>query len=128
MRMVNGINDIGRGYAALQIFSATLGMDCMSRSTYYVHFHQITADMEAEKKKVLETARGQVHGVYKERYPLSADESVLDIVVSYDGTYHKGGYTSLYGVGVTIDIESCLVVDYEVLSKFCYMCSTTTSE
>ena len=47
----------------------------------------------------------------------------LDVMVSFDGTWHKRGFTSLYGVGIVIDVMTGLVLDYEVLSKFCQACS-----
>ena len=44
------------------------------------------------------------------------------ICVSYDGTWMKRGFTSQYGVGVAIDILTCLVIDYEVMSLYCHGC------
>ena len=54
---------------------------------------------------------------------LDADpDAVIDIGVSFDGTWQKRGFTSLYGVGVCIDVMTGLVVDYELLSKYCHAC------
>lgn len=47
---------------------------------------------------------------------------VIDIAVSFDGTWQKRGFTSLYGVGVCIDVLTGLVVDFHVLSKYCHAC------
>ena len=46
----------------------------------------------------------------------------MDISVSFDGTWMKRGFTSLYGVGVVIEISTVLIVDFEVLSKYCHAC------
>lgn len=44
---------------------------------------------------------------------------VLDITVSFDGSWQKRGYKSLYGIGVVMDLLTGLVMDYEILSKYC---------
>ena len=49
--------------------------------------------------------------------------AAVDVVVSFDGTWHKRGFTSNYGVGIVIDVMSGLVLDFEVLSKYCLACS-----
>ena len=48
---------------------------------------------------------------------------MTNVTVSYDGTWHKRGFTSNYGVGVAIDVQIGLVLDYEVLSTHCHACS-----
>ena len=48
---------------------------------------------------------------------------MTNVTVSYDGTWHKRGFTSNYGVGVAIDVQTGLVLDYEVLSTHCHACS-----
>ena len=48
---------------------------------------------------------------------------VVDITVSFDGTWHKRGFTSNYGVGIVIDVSTGLVLDFEVLSKYCQACA-----
>ncbi|KAL8589053.1 hypothetical protein ACOMHN_055066 [Nucella lapillus] len=49
--------------------------------------------------------------------------AVIDGTVSFDGTWHKRGFTSNYGVGIVIDVMTGLVLDYEVLSKYCHACT-----
>ena len=49
-------------------------------------------------------------------------EAVINIQVSFDGTWQKRGFTSNYGIGVCIDILTGLVIDYEVLSLYCHAC------
>ncbi|CAL1300021.1 unnamed protein product [Larinioides sclopetarius] len=55
----------------------------------------------------------------------SSDKNdVIDIADSYDGTWHKRGYTSQYGIGIVVDILTGLVIDFEILSKYCPECTT----
>ena len=49
---------------------------------------------------------------------------VVHITVSFDGTWHKRGVTSNYGVGIVTDVSTGLVLDFEVvLSKYCQACA-----
>ena len=43
------------------------------------------------------------------------ENPIIDISVSFDGTWQKRGFTSLYGVGICIDVLTGYVVDYVVL-------------
>ena len=53
----------------------------------------------------------------------TASTDPLCITVSFDGSWHKRGHTSMYGVAAVIDVLTGLVVDYVVLSKYCHACS-----
>ncbi|GFW51236.1 uncharacterized protein TNCV_3595181 [Trichonephila clavipes] len=50
------------------------------------------------------------------------NQEIIDVSVSYDGTWQKRGHTSNLGLGIIIDILSGLVLDFEVLSKCCHNC------
>ncbi|GFU35448.1 uncharacterized protein TNCV_3641341 [Trichonephila clavipes] len=47
---------------------------------------------------------------------------IIHVSVSYDGTWQKRGHTSNLGLGIIIDVLSGLVLDFEVLSKYCQNC------
>ena len=48
---------------------------------------------------------------------------VIDLTVSYDGTWQKRGFTSHHGVGVINEVQTGLIVDYDVLSNNCHACA-----
>ena len=48
-------------------------------------------------------------------------DAIIDIIVSYDGSWMKRGHCSLYGLGALIDIDSGLVLDYQVMSLYCHV-------
>ncbi|KAM7312937.1 hypothetical protein ISCGN_009841 [Ixodes scapularis] len=54
--------------------------------------------------------------------PTLDDKALQDVSVSYDGTWHKRGHTSHFGVGVAIELETGLVLDYAVVSNYCHGC------
>jgi hypothetical protein len=77
----------------------------------------------------LHRTREQVRQAYADLNPyvaelLRADEdAIINISVSFDGTWQKRGFTSHYGIGVCIDIFTGLVIDFEVLSSYCHGCA-----
>ncbi|GBM22597.1 hypothetical protein AVEN_182196-1 [Araneus ventricosus] len=56
--------------------------------------------------------------------PSDKNDGIIDITVSYDGTWHKRGHTSLYGISTIVDILTGFVIDYDLLSKYCPECTT----
>ncbi|GBM60324.1 hypothetical protein AVEN_108111-1 [Araneus ventricosus] len=74
------------------------------------------------KKQVLDLSRDVVRGKYIDCDSSLENEEVIDVCVSYDGTWGKRGHTSLHGIGIVIDILTGLVIDFEVLSKYCHDC------
>ena len=68
----------------------------------------------------MNTAAEVIRGVYGD---LMDDDGVID---SYDCTWQKRGLTSHHGVGVIIEVQTGLVVDYEVLSNYCHALALCT--
>ena len=58
-----------------------------------------------------------------EAYTEIDDDFNGNITVSFNGLWYKHGYTSSYGFGAVTDVLTGLVVDYEVLSKYCSACT-----
>ncbi|CAN7978688.1 unnamed protein product, partial [Ixodes persulcatus] len=58
----------------------------------------------------------------------SAESDLLGVCISYDGTWHKRGHTSQFGVGVAIELETGLVIDFAVQSKYCHGCQLGPKE
>ncbi|GFX23269.1 uncharacterized protein TNCV_4560511 [Trichonephila clavipes] len=58
----------------------------------------------------------------KNSHDINSKLEIIDVSVSYDGTWQKRGHTSNLGLGIIIDILSGLVLDFEVLSKYCHNC------
>lgn len=56
-----------------------------------------------------------------------ADE-ILDVGISFDGTWTKRGFTSLTDVVFVISINTGEVLDYHVLSKTCKKCTLKKPE
>ena len=55
-------------------------------------------------------------------------DGTIGITVSYDGTWQKRDHALHNGVGVLIDALSRLVLDYEVLSNTCWLCTAEAAQ
>ncbi|GFV80518.1 uncharacterized protein TNCV_2150521 [Trichonephila clavipes] len=61
----------------------------------------------------------------REAYGSKNGKDIVDIRVSYDGSWLTRGHTSNIGVGCVIDLLTGFVIDYEVMSKWCGECEQT---
>lgn len=126
-RTVDSFLKKGAGYSAATDFCASMKIDTMSSKAYYDQLKSIKEDAQELKQNILEKSREVVYSVHKSLgedsvRTRSKEKEVIDILSSFDGSWHKRGHTSLYGIGCVIDVLTGLVVDYEVMSKYCHSC------
>ncbi|XP_069690036.1 uncharacterized protein [Periplaneta americana] len=55
------------------------------------------------------------------------DYNVRNIAAAFDCSWQKRGHTSLNGIVSATSFDTGKIIDVEILSKFCYICSTTPS-
>ncbi|KAJ8680296.1 hypothetical protein QAD02_016083 [Eretmocerus hayati] len=127
-KSVDAVLSIGAGHSSLQNFCSKLNMNCMSLATYHSHMSAVKQKALTLKQQVLEKSREAVRRFYINSHPELSEDEILDIIASYDGTWHTRGFASLFGIGFLIEYNTGLVIDYEVLSKYCHMCTITMSE
>ncbi|GFV16866.1 uncharacterized protein TNCV_3363631 [Trichonephila clavipes] len=113
---------IGRGHVALETFSSVLNMPTMDRKTFAKCMHNLSVKNKEVKKKMLEMSRQAAREAHVKVDASLKNQEIIDVSVSYDGTWQKRGHTSNLGLGIIIDILSGLVLDFEVLSKYCQNC------
>lgn len=147
-------NELGCGEAALNKFSAIMGIPGFAHTTYQRLSQKVGRAQQEIASGVLSAAAVAVHQAYadhgmdndteneptvgeendsdaadrhvvenNERLGLEDHVPVRDVSVSFDGSWHKRGFTSNYGVGIVIDVTTGLALDFEVLSKHCQACS-----
>ena len=101
-----------------------LNIDCMQHSTFHEHasnMYNLNPDLHKFVfKKAVSIVRAE-HFKLKGDY--QDDGSVLDIAVTFDGSWHTKGHDSNVGLGAIIDELTGLVIDLNVTSKFCQVCS-----
>ncbi|KAJ4427104.1 hypothetical protein ANN_24719 [Periplaneta americana] len=74
-------------------------------------------------KTIFEEVRAEVGHAYSDLIVDKPVPNILDISVSYDGSWMTRGHTSAYDVGCVIDMLTGYVIDYIVKSKYCQKCT-----
>ncbi|GFV42595.1 uncharacterized protein TNCV_1316001 [Trichonephila clavipes] len=102
-KLVEAFLEIGKGHA-------------VDKKTFSKCLHNLYEEKCSFKEDILEISRKVVRKHHEDL--LGTANGVIDITVSYDGTWQKRGHSSLYGIGIVIDILTGLIIDYEILSKY----------
>ncbi|GBN51214.1 hypothetical protein AVEN_114572-1 [Araneus ventricosus] len=121
MRIVQGILSLGLGCSALEKFCMNMNLNIMSSRTFNFYKKKILGGHLFAANQMLCNIRKDV----KEAYGSRNDNDVVDIGVSYDGSWLTRGHTSNIGIGCVIDLLTGFVIDFEVMSKRCEECQQT---
>ena len=112
------MDELGLGREALATICKILNMPPpVSDSAYQKHNHSVNLATRKVLKERLNDAGHQVRTFLQKD-----DTEILDVAVSFDGTWSKRGFTANYGVGIVISADTGEVLDYVVLSKVCELC------
>ena len=124
IRTIASASNCGIGYQQLVRFMAGLDVpQVMHIGTYqriarHVHDAAVTS-----MDQCYSTAVKAVRTHYCNMDISLGHDNIIPIVVSYDGTWHKRGHSSHYGVGVVIELHTGLVIDTHVVSNHCVKCT-----
>ena len=119
------MSELGLGREGMVTFCSVLGMPPPSaQNSWNMHSHNLSSVLEVvleeEYTKSARKLRQYLH--QDDSSMLEDDENVLDVLVSYDGTWHHRRFKSSQGVGIVISIDTGEVLDAEVISKTCEVC------
>ena len=122
--MVYAASEIGVGREGMStmcdIFNVPPPCNCSAWNNH------VNALFEAHKKAVsddLKRARDKVKSLHQPN-----ESGMVEIAVSYDGTWSKRGYTANYRVGFVISVDTGEVVDYDFELKLCMECAITKQQ
>ncbi|KAK8371952.1 hypothetical protein O3P69_016295 [Scylla paramamosain] len=108
------------GFKTIEDMEETFENKFMSSAS----FHKIAKTVETEgitkSEEALSDACKLVHKFIESQEP--GAPTVKDISVTCDATWSKRGFVAKYGVVPVIHLETGLVLDYELLSKYCHYC------
>ena len=120
---------VGCGHSAMKEWCGTMNMSTVLSKNAYTNTHN---RLEEAASKTFESVAQSTRELLKEAYSeigVSEDENgILDVAVSYDGTWQKRGHTSHNGAACTIDLLTGLPIDIEVLSNYCAKYSITPDD
>lgn len=126
--IVEAFLNMGKGHAAMETFSMSLGMQTIDRKTFDKYVINLVEESKYIRKTILQMACKAVREQHEIVDPSLCTQDIIDIGVSFDGTWHKRGHSSLYGIGSVIDILTGLVIDFTVMSKYCHDCTKTAAD
>lgn len=122
-------HELGMSYASLEKMANVLGLPLMHKKTFQSHDKRVSATEVEHGEEALKKAVAAVRQAYADTDSELAERmerdpsTIVDISCSFDGTWQKRGFTSMYGVGICIDVLTGLVVDFIVLSLYCHTCT-----
>ena len=121
--LVAFFNQAGLGHTAMKLLGALLGIKVLHLKTFQSKEERLINLMTDATDEVLARSASAVrraHGV--------EEGQLLDVTVSFDGSWQKRGHTSLYGFGAVVEVDTGLVLDYTVASKYCHACALKLSK
>ena len=95
-------------------------LPAVSDSAYQKHNRSVNLATRKVLEEKLSDAGHRVRSYLQED-----DTEILNIAVSFDGTWSKRGFTANYGVGIVISADIGEVFDYVVQSKVSELCKAT---
>ena len=126
-RVVAAMLSMGKGYAGLRKLCQMLDMPCLTESSFQQQQRSVIDAVQTASSDILARAVSIVREVYCGLDPSLSDSDVIDIPVSYDGSWMTRGHTSNIGIGAVVDLLTGLVVDFAVMSRYCHGCQVTGS-
>lgn len=114
---------VGCGYSAMKEWCGTMNFPHYLSEKSYRESHMKIRDASRETfEQIRSTSLEAIRNAYSEIGVESDEHGVLDIGVSYDGSWQKRGHASHNGTGTVIELLTGLPIDFEVLSNFCQKC------
>ncbi|KAK3910283.1 Dextranase [Frankliniella fusca] len=125
--LVEAFLSIGSGYAAMERFCMEVGLEIMAPKSWENHLQGLLSKSADFKKEVLDRSRQAVREAHMEEDPTIQNDDVLDICISIDGSWQMRGHASSNGLVAAVDVLTGLVLDFEIMSKYCHMCQMQSS-
>ncbi|KAK3717095.1 hypothetical protein QZH41_005024 [Actinostola sp. cb2023] len=98
----------------------------MSTQAWNDHTNALYETHKTAVEEHLDSSRARLRQKLKVDNPSITDDDIIDIAVTYDGTWSKRGHTANYGFGFVISVDTGEVLDYGFKSKLCWECSNQT--
>ena len=113
----------GTGFAGYIESCTNLGLSHISKPSYYEYCKFLYQNMEKMWEIHREQLQNSMRHVLHNSEMTCAPDGLLELDVSFDGTWMTRGFRSHIGVGFVIDVIKGFVLDFEVLSNFCQVCN-----
>ena len=116
-------SEVGLGREGLSVICEIMNLpQPVSDSNFQDHSQAIhDATIKCVNSNMQEAAN-ELRKKIMDENPEMNEDSIMDITVSFDGTWSKRGFTANFGIGFVIAAETGKVIDFVTLSKACEIC------
>lgn len=115
----------GTGFPGVQMSEALLTGGKMYSKSYYRYCRFLFRKMTSFYDEKIKEARDAVFSYYEEKLQRKPDKNgILDVDVSFDGSWMTRGHKSHIGIGFAVEVNTGFVLDFDVLSNYCAVCSS----
>lgn len=121
--VVYALRTIGKGFTAGRKLFTLLDLPFFSKATFRRHELKVLHASAEAAQESMNNAAKEVKNITR----IQKRQRTLDCGVSMDGTWQKRGYSSLNGCVSCISIDTGKVLDLEILSHYCRLCSKRRS-
>ena len=122
-RAVLAFRGIGCGLSAIRQWCGIMNMPyTISQNMFTKNQQKVQEASKATFNEISEQSRKAITEAYSDLGIHADDRGILDIGVSFDGSWQKRGHTSHNGMASVIDLMTGLPIDFEVLSNYCNKC------
>ncbi|RUS68776.1 hypothetical protein EGW08_023461 [Elysia chlorotica] len=116
----------GMGPYCLNNFCEALEMPSLHQKTFNKFANRLYSQNQRLSNEIFSKAASIVRREHIRLYSLEVSEDdVIDISLSFDGSWLTRGHKSLIGIGCVIDVVTGLVIDGHVCSLHCHICAQT---
>ena len=126
-RMVLAAFESGIGKEGVAKFCEVFNMPFnISPDTWYSHEEILSQAFQEETSEQLQKNCAEARKLAMLEEALDDDDdnvTIVDIPISFDGTWSKRGYTANHCIGFVISAATGRVLDFEVISKVCQQCT-----
>lgn len=114
---------LGVGYVGVDKLISFFSLKHFIRPTYICYAKYITKTAIDLAKSVQEKSRRAVCDHYASKQDVEQVDEKFQVSTTFDGSWHTRRHKSNFGVGAVIDVDTRLILDYEVSSKICFKCN-----
>ena len=115
--------DMGVGHAGVVKLCRYLDMPSLHHKTFGKHARAVCDASKLAVTRVFASVADVVRRAYCDLDSTIGNDDIVDMTVSFDGSWMTRGHKSLYGIGCVVDVMTGLVLDMAVLSLYCQRCA-----
>ncbi|KAL7635815.1 UNVERIFIED_CONTAM: hypothetical protein RMT77_013632 [Armadillidium vulgare] len=122
MKLCIGALEAGVGFTALNKILSSANLPTISRGQFNIYAMNSQNIIENLAEQMKEQASKIITDYYTSMGK-EPEDGLMNIQVSFDGTWLTRGFGSLIGLGFVVEVETGIILDYHILCKYCNICN-----